>query len=540
MLDNVGKGSSTPDRGDISSGVLRLSSPGLARDRPRYVLPSNLRHPPRFNVALLWQEHGKLGWFLLATVGAALAALSKLPLLYIGVPLAAIVFQREGIHGLIGPRNWIGAICVLGIVGGWYWHAYQMGSQTGLSFGFISKNSLFVKTDPSANQWISNWGTLTDIEVYKGLLYNFTWRLLTPFGLCLGVVGIILPRRSRLEVSILVWVLAVLVYFLFAAPAVLWTDYYTLALLPPAALFIGKAVDYIVLWIIEGLRGKELRFKFGSLGLATLGIAGLIYATSETAASVNDMFEPREPIVQAWLTGQWVQAVVPKNEMIITVGGGQPEGLYFSHRHGLWFAGDGDQYGIPAIDKLAKKGWKYLIVFNPYWGGINIPWLRQVHAERKLIGGGPWFLAYDISQRHSTTPQHLFEPPPQWADQVSLLGYDLTPDRVVNSKLQLILYWRADRTMPTGYTSFLHVLDETGKFCSQDDHPPLKGFYAHDLWQEKEVFADPFQVDLSNCANKGELTMNVGLYTAVTIERLPLTVQVDENRIYTFRVNPEH
>jgi 4-amino-4-deoxy-L-arabinose transferase-like glycosyltransferase len=487
--------------------------------------------------ALRWQERGELKWFTLAMAGAAAAALSKLPLLYIGVPLAAIVIQHEGIRALARPRNWIGAISVLGIVGGWYWHAHQIGLQTGLNLGFVTKNSLFTKGAPDTNQWISDWAFLSNIGVYQGFLYNFTWRLLTTFGVGLTVAGLLLPRRPRSELPILMWVLAVLIYFLVAAPTVLWSDYYTIALLPPAALYIGKAVDHIVTWIAGWLRRPELGFKLGALGLAVAGLAGVSHATFETAASVNDLFEPREPILQAQLTGQWIQAVVPKNARIITVGGEQPTGLYFAHRYGLWFGGEGEDYELFSLDKLAKQKWKYLVVYNPYWSNVNKPWLIYLHTDRKLIGGGPWFLAYDISQRALTPPQHMFEPAPQWANQISLLGYDLTPERVVNSNLHLVLYWRKDGDTPRGYTDFMHVLDQNGKLCGQDDHEPLKGFYSQDMWKKGETFADPVEVDVSNCSPAGELTLEAGLYIPESGERLPATGPVNENQAYTFRID---
>ncbi len=487
--------------------------------------------------ALRWQERRELKWFVVALAGAASAALSKLPLLYIGVPLAAIVIQSEGIRALARPRNWIGAICVLAIVGGWYWHAHQIGLQTGLNLGFVTKNSLFAKGAPDTNQWISDWTFLANIGVYQGFLYNFTWRLLTTFGLILTGVGLVLPRRSKSELPILMWMLAVLIYFLVAAPTVLWSDYYTIALLPPAALYIGKAVDYIVTRIVTWQRRPELGFKLGALGLALVGVVGMFHATYETVASVNDLFAPRDPIVQAQLAGQWIQAAVPKNVRIITVGGEQPTGLYFAHRYGLWFGGEGQDYELFNLDKLAKQKWKYLVVYNPYWSNVNKPWLIYLHTGRKLIGGGPWFLAYDISQKHSTTPQHAFEPAPQWANQISLLGYDMMPERVVDSKLHLVLYWRKDSDTPRGYTGFLHALDQNGKLCSQDDHDPLKGAYTQDTWKKGETFSDAYELDLSSCSFTGELSLEAGLYIPESGERLPATGTANQNQAYTFRVD---
>lgn len=575
--------------------------------------------------ALRWQEHAEAKWFVVSMAAAAAAALSKLPMLYVGLPLAAIIIQREGIRALVRPRNWIGAIAVLGVVGGWYWHAHQIGLQTGLNLGFIAKNSLFTKNAPDTNQWISDWAFLSDPGVYQGFLYNFTWRLLTPFGLILTALGLALPRwdrgtgpkyaqaqqgtvesqnlgsgtmpllqapsprlreggkrdlesgkwRSHFPLSkpqsprsppgsasvpeaedpqsgaegakrsgraggegataVFTWLLSVVIYFLIAAPTVLWSDYYTIALLPIAALYIGKGADFIAGLMAEWMRHPRPVFKLGALGLAVVVAAGLVNSTSVTIASANDLFAPRDPIVQAVQAGQWIQAVVPKNVRIITVGGEEPTGLYFAHRYGLWYGGEGQDYRIFDLDKLAKQKWKYLIVYNPYWSAVNKPWLLLLHTGWKLIGGSSWFLAYDISQKQPVTPQQAFTPAPQWANQISLLGYDLTPAAPVNGKLYLVLYWRKDGQIPGTYTGFLHVLDSRGNVCGQDDHIPLNGLYTQDMWKKGETFLDPFELDVSNCS-LGGLTLEAGLYTPESGERLQSTGQGNPNQTYRFEI----
>lgn len=483
-----------------------------------------------------WQEQSKLAWFVLGAVAIACAGLSKLPLLYVGVPVAVMVFQVEGRRAFIKPRNYIAAIGILAVVAAWYLHAYQLGKETGLAFGFLTNNELLGKTQESGNRWIISLSELIDPGVYQGLLYNFTWRVLTTPGLLLAILGVLLPRRTKFDYVLLAWLLAVLFFFVFAAPAVLVSDYYTLALVAPASLFIGKAIAFLVELFARWWHSPKLLFKFAAVALALVGLFALVYSGTEAAASVNDMFAPRESIYQMELAGKWVQAVIPKDQRIIAVGGGQPEGLYFSKRYGLWFDGEGREGELFAPDKLVEKEWKYMVVFNPIWSEINKPWLVFMQKSRKLIGGNEWFLAYDISQKHSTTPQQAFKPVPQWSKQISLLGYDLVPPRPVNSALNLILYWRKDRDVKTAYTGFVHLLDASGNPCGQDDHEPLKGIYTQDKWQKGEVFSDPFEVDLSKCPGVGELTAQVGLYIPESGERLPLNGQPNANGIYSFPI----
>ncbi len=469
-----------------------------------------------------WQERGWRGWFWLSATAAALAALSKLPLLYFGMPLVVMVIQREGPQALRRPANWIAALGVLGAVGAWYWHAYQMGKMTGLTFGILG----------SYGHGVGRWELLVQPGFYRALLFNFRWRVLPGLGLPLALTGMVLPRRSRFEAPLLAWTLAVAFYFLFAGRAVINQDYYTPALLPPAVLWVGKALDVLASWMMGWARSHRWFPKFVAMALATAALFGFAETARQTAASAYQMFVPLETVVQTRLTGLWVQEVIPRGVPIIAVGGAPPEGLYFSHRHSLWFA-----QSTPPPEDLVRQGWKYLVVFNPYWGRIDIPWLLEVHRKYRLIGGGPWFLAYDIAQEHPVVPQHTFDPPPQWADRVSLLGYDLTPGWPVNSRLHLVLYWRADREIERGYTAFLHVWDPQGQFCGQDNHPPLNGFASHETWEAGRVFADPFQVDISACQDASVLDLAVGFYAPETMERLPLTVRPHEHQLFWFRVH---
>lgn len=474
-----------------------------------------------------WQAEDKIGWFALGMVGAACAGLCKLPSLYIGVPLAVMVLQHDGRRALTRPRNWVGAAVVLGIVGGWYIHAYQMGQQTGLTFAIIAKS----------NEKVGNLQLATDPGFYVGLLYNFTWRLLTTVGTILTVAGILAPRRSHFEFPMLAWVLAALSYFVYAAPGVQVQDYYTLALLPPAALFIGKAVDFILTLIAAWWKRGMLPLRLAAAALVLVGLLALAFTANETHASVDDMFAPRESIAEERLAGQWADAVVPPATRIIAVGAGQPEGLYFAHRHGLWFDGEGREYVLFDLDKLARQKWKYLVVFNPYWSEINVPWLQLVQSSRKLIGGGPWFLAYDITQKPTTTPAHAFTPPPTWGKQQSLLGYELAPDRTVNGRVYLVLYWRAERRMNRQYKGFMHLADANGKPCGQDDHVPLEGRYGQELWDKGQVVGDAFQVDLSACPGIQHLVAEVGLYRAEDGGRLALPPGVGQGDAYRFAID---
>ncbi|MBI3287431.1 MAG: glycosyltransferase family 39 protein [Chloroflexi bacterium] len=472
---------------------------------------------------LRWAEGGPGYWFGLAAILATLGALSKLPALYVGVPLASLVFQRDGWRALFRLRNWLAALGALAVVTAWYLHAFELGQQTGLSLGILSNNDR-----------IGDLGLLRDPSFYQALFYNFSWRLLTATGVALWLLGMALPRQRRSEHAIYLWVGSVFLYFLIAARGVIRQDYYTLSLLPSAALFAGKALDFLYARVVAWARADSIERRLGALALLVGWGLALPWGAVQAGHSANEMFQPVDPKYGAWMAGQWAQAVVPVGEGLVAVGGAPPEGLYYSHRHGLYLS-DLD-LALAQEAELRKEGWRYLVIFNPYWGLAHPTRVLATHTRWRLIGGGDWFLAYDISQGPSGTPQDVFSQPPQWGEQVTLLGYDLIPGRPVNSKLYPILYWRAEGEFNGRYVGFVHVWDSRGAFCGQDDHPPLNGLWSTDQWKPGAVVADPFEIDVSGCAGDAHLELRVGMYLAATGERLPLSSQPSVDQLYRFTV----
>ena len=101
--------------------------------------------------------------------------------------------------------------------------------------------------------------------------------------------------------------------------------------------------------------------------------------------------------------------------------------------------------------------------------------LRGVHTQWRLLGGSEWFLAYERGPAVDWSPRDSFDPPPRWAGELALLGYDLQPAQLVNQQLYLVLHWRAEKPPLGSYVSFVHAWDTAGNFCGQDDHQPLRG-----------------------------------------------------------------
>lgn len=114
--------------------------------------------------------------------------------------------------------------------------------------------------------------------------------------------------------------------------------------------------------------------------------------------------------------------------------------------------------------------------------------------------------------------------------EIRLLGYDMAPidcgPAVLpgdedGCRMELVLYWRAQRTINTDYTVFVHVVGPDGAIWGQRDAPPDGGAYPTQRWAVGEVVADPVRVALPPDLPPGPLEVVVGMYLPDTGQRLP-------------------
>ncbi|HIP71360.1 MAG TPA: hypothetical protein EYH05_08190 [Anaerolineae bacterium] len=118
-------------------------------------------------------------------------------------------------------------------------------------------------------------------------------------------------------------------------------------------------------------------------------------------------------------------------------------------------------------------------------------------------------------------PVRPYRPQPQYpvtdanfAGKLALIGYDLNPDGTIT------LYWQALARMTQNYTTFIHLLGESGNLVSQADSQPQNGAYPTAIWDVGEIVADVKRVNFSH---PPAARWQVGVYLLETGERLPLT-----------------
>ena len=130
-------------------------------------------------------------------------------------------------------------------------------------------------------------------------------------------------------------------------------------------------------------------------------------------------------------------------------------------------------------------------------------------------------------------------------DRIALLGYDLYPAAVAKpgNTLHLTLYWQPREETDASYTVFAHLLDAEEQIWGQMDSIPLRGEAPTTSWVSGEVIVDGYDLVVDPQAPPGNYMIEIGMYDAVTGQRLPMFVdgrRQDGDRLLLceFRIEP--
>ncbi|MFZ5915505.1 MAG: 6-pyruvoyl-tetrahydropterin synthase-related protein [Chloroflexota bacterium] len=126
-------------------------------------------------------------------------------------------------------------------------------------------------------------------------------------------------------------------------------------------------------------------------------------------------------------------------------------------------------------------------------------------------------------ERQMTIPPMMVRLAADFGGQIALLGYDRQPAAVrAGETLHLTLYWRASQQMSRSYAVFVHLLDAAGSIVAGHDGLPANWTRPTGGWLPGEVIADAHDLLLPAGLPPAEYTLEVGLYDAETLIRLPL------------------
>ncbi len=292
-----------------------------------------------------WTESNAVRHFILAAIFVAMAALLKIPSLYLLLPLFYLAKLHLQKNVFKTKDIWLFALIVILPVFGWYFHAHQIAIGSGLTFGIWGFGG--------SHKW-GNFDTIVTLKFYNDVFFkSIAERHLTYIGFIFFVIGLFIKRKSKEEKFFDYWLIAVIIYFVIVAKGNQVHEYYQLPFILPAVVFVGKAFDkYLDIdYIYESFLNKPIAASLVILSL--LGIFTLSYLRYERFMNSESYNTSLFELASA------VQKKTRRNELIVTVSGGNPVILYLCDRKG-WNSATTDLDSLFLGNKV-KMGAKYLV-----------------------------------------------------------------------------------------------------------------------------------------------------------------------------------
>jgi hypothetical protein len=311
-----------------------------------------------------FSRSGSVRWMTIGASSLAAACLLKLPAVFVGPAIVALLVQRRGWAVFRDPRVWIAGVLPLAITAAWYWRAHVIFERTGLTMGILGAPTKMYPAYVSPGPWpnfYSKWSTaalLSDPGFYERMLVRFYHVLLLPFGFVGAILGGFLWRAAG-RTAMTVWLISLTFFFFIAGEVHRVHEYYQLPFVVVAAMFFGGAAWPLFddVWLTRHVAGGRFRLVPYAVIVSLLAITS-IYCSSVTQI----FFQARDGAERMRQAGRVIDLVTDDNSIAVVVddyGIMSPILLYFAHLKGWSF--EPTDVSPAVIDNLRRLGARYFV-----------------------------------------------------------------------------------------------------------------------------------------------------------------------------------
>jgi hypothetical protein len=279
-----------------------------------------------------WLDSEKYRDLVLSGMFVSLACLIKvLPILYLGIPIFYLSWSKFEIGVFTKISLWIYSVAILLSIFLWYHHAHNIFLEYGNTFGF-SANS----TDRY------DYSILLTPYFWTEIIFRTIFRHFAIFCFPLFIAGLRIARKTKREYVFDIWLVSVVLTWILVPITSVVHEYYQLAFMLPAAVFIGKASDRYF---------NNHRKTIAACFCLAFITGSIIYITGYMSAE-----KPAQSDVLKF--AEQVKSMTPKDALIVSSTGGDPTLLYLADRRGWVVNRDATAELISSKQKL---GAEYLV-----------------------------------------------------------------------------------------------------------------------------------------------------------------------------------
>jgi 4-amino-4-deoxy-L-arabinose transferase-like glycosyltransferase len=299
-----------------------------------------------------WLEGGKSPWLMLAATMLSLVLLTKIYMLVLVLPLAAMAWRARLGAARRGTAMIAGLIALVPVTA-WYGHVVGVSWVLGPESPKIEYSLVAV-----AGEHRPPHPLLWSADFYRRVLDDLATVVLTPVGFLLPAVAL-LERRWR---SYLPWLVAMAVLLIGIPRKFFELNYYYVGVLPPLCILVGLGWDHVQ---------RRLRPSVAAR-VAVLGLALLVSLRYSLGPAFLTPVEDRGVVAAA----QAVRERTSPEQPVVAMHGSSIDLLYYCDRPG-WNVAPEDPDLAQSLEAFARAGAEYLVVAGP-----------EADARRETHGGG--------------------------------------------------------------------------------------------------------------------------------------------------------
>ena len=342
-----------------------------------------------FSIAALylfseWLDRPSTALLIGAGLSTSLAILVKLPGVIIGLPLLYMAWKAHGKRLLMRRELWGFAAIALIPPLLWYYHSYIVST---MSFSA----SLFWQ--PSGLARTS--GLSSYIIIVKRVA---TSGITLPVSL-LMLAGILLRRPAKFGYVFHWWLVAIILFILFAGEGNRRHAWYQLPVVPVAAAFAGLVCDSAMRRLKESTRSDVVPISAAVTFFAALGYLAYVH--------VSPNYSPWQ--TSAWRAGGDLDHIAPRDALVLVATNTcDPTAIYYTRRRGWHFLEKNEwcgskpansQQAMDNLEKLRARGARYLVFDR--WTLWWLDYYKELHdhldSHYRRIRQTDDYIIFDLS-----------------------------------------------------------------------------------------------------------------------------------------------
>lgn len=155
--------------------------------------------------------------------------------------------------------------------------------------------------------------------------------------------------------------------------------------------------------------------------------------------------------------------------------------------------------------------------------GVIASWLNAHTYPVEDQWLGPIRAMTYVTPKTETQAWPMWQTKAEFGDRLRLAEYSLSSLKATGGEtLMLRLIWDIMASTGSGYTVFIHLLDEQGRVAAQRDDPLMRDGHAATQWHEGDRAESHVGLRIPSSVKPGEYRLIMGVYEPQTGQRLPI------------------